>query len=369
MTTARPGGRRARGLDRAAAASRQGEPAWRHWTNPYRPIEILDAEQVEAIHRASMKILSETGLRVLSEEAREIYARAGAIVCEDAILRFDPEQILELIAAAPSEVSLAARNPDRSVVAGGRNLAVCTTGGAPNISDLDGGRRAGTLAAFEDLCRLAQSFDVIHMVGPLVEAQDVDPRFRHLQTTRSVVTLTDKVPFVYFRGSQAVADAFEIIRLSHGLTAAEFRDTPVCYSVANSNSPLQLDHLMCRGIIDAAKAGQMMILTPFTLAGAMAPVTLAGALALQNAEALAGLALAQIVHPGAPVCYGSFTSNVDMRSGSPARRTPRPPTKRRCRSGARSWAAATSCCTARAGSKAASPPRRRSSSSTSKCCR
>ncbi|MEM9442987.1 MAG: trimethylamine methyltransferase family protein, partial [Pseudomonadota bacterium] len=132
----------------------------------------------------------------------------------------------------------------------------------------------------------------------------------------------DKVPFVFFRGTEAVADAFEIIRIALGLSDDEFRNTPCCYSVANSNSPLQLDLLMCRGIIDAAQAGQLMVLTPFTLAGAMAPVTLAGALVLQNAEALAGLALAQIVRPGAPVCYGSFTSNVDMKSGSPAFGTP-----------------------------------------------
>ena len=140
--------------------------------------------------------------------------------------------------------------------------------------------------------------------------------------TRSEVTLTDKIPFVYFRGAEAVADAFEIIRLACGLKEDEFRNTAVCFAVANSNSPLQLDRLMCRGIIDAARAGQLMVLTPFTLAGAMAPVTLAGALVLQNAEALAGLALAQLVRPGAPVCYGSFTSNVDMRTGSPAFGTP-----------------------------------------------
>ena len=130
------------------------------------------------------------------------------------------------------------------------------------------------------------------------------------------------MPFVFFRGTEAVADAYEIIRIANGLSEDEFTSSAYSYSVANSNSPLQLDHLMCRGIIDAARAGQMMLLTPFTLAGAMAPITLPGALVLQNAEALAGLALAQIVKPGAPVCYGSFTSNVDMRTGSPAFGTP-----------------------------------------------
>ena len=61
---------------------------------------------------------------------------------------------------------------------------------------------------------------------------------------KSVVTQTDKVPFVFFRGTEAVADAYEIIRIANGLTQEEFENTPVCYSVANSNSPLQLDLLM-----------------------------------------------------------------------------------------------------------------------------
>lgn len=243
-------------------------------------------------------------------------------VSAEGVVRFDPDALMALIALAPSEVSLTARGANRDVSIGGSKVGVCTTGGTPNFSDLEGGRRPGTLALLDDFCRLAQSFDVIHIIGPFVEPQDIPANLRHLLMTRSVLKMTDKVPFVFFRGTQAVADAYEIIRIANGMSREEFTATPCCYSVANSNSPLQLDLLMCRGIIDAAKAGQLMVLTPFTLAGAMAPVTLAGALVMQNAEALAGIALAQIVRPAAPVCYGSFTSNVDMRTGSPAFGTP-----------------------------------------------
>lgn len=322
MSARRSGGRSARVARRQSAAKAQFDAAWRQWKNPYPPIEQFSADEIEAIHLASLTVLSETGIRVLSPEAREIYAGTAMQIVDDDVVRFDPDHLLALIDKAPGEVTLYGRGPDRNATIGGPHVAVCTTGGTPNFSDLDGGRRPGTLASLENFCRLAQSFDVIHMIGPFVEPQDVPTNVRHLSMTRSVVTLTDKIPFVFFRGTEAVADAYEIIRISHGLTPEEFRNTPVCYSVANSNSPLQLDHLMCKGIIDAAKAGQMMVLTPFTLAGAMAPVTLAGALVLQNAEALAGLALAQIVRPGAPVCYGSFTSNVDMKTGSPAFGTP-----------------------------------------------
>ena len=322
MSGRRSGGRAGRNARRQSKAVDIFDKAWRQWRNPYRPIEQFSADQIEAIHQASLDVLANTGIKVLSPEARDYYRQAGMSLKADEIVCFDPDLLLDLIGKAPSQVKLFGRGKDRDITIGGHLVGVCTTGGTPNFSDLDGGRRPGSLETLDCFCRMAQRFDVIHMIGPFVEAQDVSPNIRHLEMTRSVAVLTDKVPFVYFRGTEAVADAYEILRLSHGLSEEAFRDRPVSYSVANSNSPLQLDILMCRGIVDAANAGQLMVLTPFTLAGAMAPVTLPGALVLQNAEALAGIALAQIVRPGAPVCYGSFTSNVDMKTGSPAFGTP-----------------------------------------------
>ena len=323
MSNRRSGGRQGRAAARASStAVKTFDRAWRQWVNPYQPVEQFSEDQIEAIHLASLRVLSETGINVHNPEARQLYARAGHTVSVDNVVKFDPDLVLELVALAPSSITLYGRGEDREITVGGRHVGISTTGGTPNFSDLDNGRQPGTLAKLDDFCKLAQAFDVIHLIGPFVEPQDIPTNIRHLAMTKSVITHTDKVPFVFFRGTQAVADAFEIMRLVHGLTHEEFVEKPVCYSVANSNSPLQLDHLMCRGIIDAARAGQMMILTPFTLAGAMAPVTLPGALVMQNAEALAGLSLAQIARPGAPVSYGSFTSNVDMRTGSPAFGTP-----------------------------------------------
>lgn len=322
MNSQRSGGRRGRSAKRANAAAMHFDAAWRHWRNPYPPVEQFSADEIEMIHDASLRVLSDIGIKVLSDEARARYVGAGMTADDDEVIHFDPDLVMDLIARAPAQVTLKGRGTSREVTIGGRNVGICTTGGTPNFSDIKGGRRPGTLAALDDLCRVAQSFDVIHMIGPFVEAQDVPPNVRHYAMTKSVLTLTDKVPFVFFRGTEAVADAYEMLRIVHGLTPEEFADTPVSYSVANSNSPLMLDLLMCRGIIDAARAGQLMVLTPFTLAGAMAPVTLPGALVQQNAEALAGICLSQIVRPGAPVCYGSFTSNVDMKSGAPAFGTP-----------------------------------------------
>ena len=322
MSGQRIGGRKGRIAKRQSEAVLQFDRAWRQWVNPYPPVEQFSADEIEALHLASLRVLSETGIRVLSASAREHYVKGGMTACDDEVIRFDPDRVMELIGMAPISVTLRSRSKDRDVIIGGRNVGITTSAGSPNCSDLQGGRRPGTQADYDNFCRASQAFDVIHVIGPMVEPQDVAPNLRHLGMARSVLMLTEKIPFVYFRGRQAIADSYEILRIAHGLTHEQFLNTPTCYSVANSNSPLQLDELMCRGIIDSARAGQMMVLTPFTLAGAMAPVTIAGALVMQNAEALAGLCLSQIVRPGAPVCYGSFTSNVDMKSGAPAFGTP-----------------------------------------------
>jgi trimethylamine--corrinoid protein Co-methyltransferase len=134
--------------------------------------------------------------------------------------------------------------------------------------------------------------------------------------------LGDKPMFVYARGREQVAQSFEMIRLGFNLSEAEFTDGVWACTVINSNSPRMLDNPMAQGLIDFARAGQMSIITPFCLAGAMAPITVAGALTLQHAEALAGITLSQLAAAGAPISYGGFSSNVDMKSGSPAFGTP-----------------------------------------------
>ena len=132
----------------------------------------------------------------------------------------------------------------------------------------------------------------------------------------------DKPVSVYARGRKQIQQSFEMIQLALGLSADDFAGAAWATGVINSNSPRLLDKPMAQGIIDFARAGQISIITPFCLAGAMAPVTVAGALTLQHAEAMAGITLAQLANPGAPVSYGGFSSNVDMKSGSPAFGTP-----------------------------------------------
>ncbi len=296
---------------------------YRHLRNPFEPLKVFSEDQVAAMHDAALVLLETQGMKVLSADARKVYRQAGAEVDEATLMvRIDRGLVAASLATAPREITLHSMNPEHHVPLADRHVAFAPTSGPPNIMDTAGGRRAGTLEDFRNLIKLCQSFEVIHVLGGATEPQDVPVQIRHLEVTRSQLLLADKIPFVFSRGHGQVADNFELIRLAHNISAEQFRARPYTYTVINTNSPLQLDIPMADGIIDFAAAGQVLIITPFTLAGAMAPVTIAGALTLAHAEALAGLVLAQIVRPGAPIVYGSFTSNVDMKSGSPAFGTP-----------------------------------------------
>ena len=296
---------------------------YRHLVNPLLRQPAFSSDRVEAIHDTALRVVEELGLKVLNGEARRLFKEAGASVDETTFMvRLDRDLVKSALASAPSLFTLHGGNPDRDVKLGGDHIAFVCVGGPPHVSDLDRGKRNGTLEDCRNIIRLNQHFDVIHLQSPNVEAQDVPLNLRHLATTESQLTLSDKPLFIYSRGTPQVRDSFEMVRLARDLSQAEFNAHPHCYTVINTNSPRQLDIPMCQGIIDFARAGQVSVITPFTLSGAMAPVTIPGALTLQHAEALAGIALSQIARPGAPVVYGSFTSNVDMKSGSPAFGTP-----------------------------------------------
>ena len=297
---------------------------WRAVTSPYPPIEVLDPDGMQAIHDASMEILSGTGMDFLHPEAIAILGRHGAVVDGDGPrVRSDPDLVMEWVGRAPSEFTLHARNPERNVAIGGRNVVFLSVASAPNVSDLDRGRRPGGFAEFQDLVRLGQFFNVVHSFGGYpVEPQDIAPGVRHLHALSSFVTLSDKTWHAYSLGARRILDAIEIARIARGIDLDTLRRQPSIHTIVNTSSPLRLDGPMIEGMIEMLRHGQVVVITPFTLAGAMAPATVGGALALQNAEALAGIAFGQMVAPGSPMIYGGFTSNVDMKSGAPAFGTP-----------------------------------------------
>ncbi len=292
--------------------------------NPYQPFNIISDDQVESLHQTSLKALSEIGINFLCEESRDILKNAGADVKPgDARVRFDPALIEETIKTVPERFTGHARNPAHNLVYGDNYTAFCMVASPPNATDLDNGRRQGN---FEDYCnfiRLGQSLNIVHQIaGYPVEPTDIEPPIRHLVAEQAAIKLSDKVGFGYSLNRQRIRDSIEMVRISRGISSDQMQTEPSIFTVVNANSPLQYDLAMLGGIIEMARMNQPVVVTPFTLAGAMAPVTVAGALVQQNAEALAGIAFSQMVSPGAPVMYGGFTSNVDMRTGSPAFGTP-----------------------------------------------
>lgn len=297
---------------------------WRRLTNPFRPVEILSADQLESIHRASLRILAEIGLEVLGDRALDLLAGAGATIDRaERRVRLEPGLVEARIATAPGSFRLHARNPDRLIEIGGRHLAFTSVGGPAFVSDLDRGRRPGNWADLVDYVRLIGALDVIHQEagGPL-EATDLPVTTRHLDLYRLLATTLDKTWQCVGFGRTPVDDAIEIAALARGVDRDALVAEPSLMTVINSNSPLRLDGPMSDGLIEMSIHGQAVVATPFTLAGAMSPATIAGALAEQNAEALFMVVLTQLARPGAPVVYGGFTSNVDMRTGSPAFGTP-----------------------------------------------
>ena len=327
VTAPRTSNTRRGGRRRSAATSAENLFPQKPFCQPrhiYAPIEAVSADELEAIHEASLTVLEDIGLDFLHDEARALLKAAGADVDPSSNrVRLDRKMVGELIALAPSSFTVHARNPAHNLVFGEDRITFSCVVSAPNAYDRVRGRRPGNQADYRDFLKLAQFFNIIHCVlGYPVEPVDLHPSIRHLDCIADMVRLTDKVFHIYSLGKERNQDGLEITRIAMGLSEEEFTRTPCVTSVINTSSPLRLDTPMLQGLIEMARAGQVSIITPFTLAGAMAPVTVAGALVLQNAEALAAIAFSQVVRPGAPVVYGGFTSNVDMKSGSPAFGTP-----------------------------------------------
>ena len=320
---ARRGARRAR-EDRTDSTPEIAQQPFYFTRSPFAPLEPLSADQLEAIHQASMTILEQTGVEVNSEKARRLYKQAGAEVDEASqIVKLSEDLVTSLLETAPAEFVLTPSNAARALTIGGNHIHFGMVSGAPNVHCALKGRRPGNFADYQNLIKLGQSFNVIHFFGNQTLApNDLPVNTRHLDTTFVNLTCADKVFLTMSIGATRVRDTTNMLAIARGLTLDQLAASPSCITNVNINSPRKFDTEMSDALITLAELGQAVVVTPFTLMGAMAPVTLAGALAQQNAEALLGICLTQIVRKGAPVVYGGFTSNVDMKSGAPAFGTP-----------------------------------------------
>ncbi len=317
--------RRGRSRERRATAKSAVEQApFGQVRNPYAPMTVISDDEVEAIHRASLRVLRDNGVEFQLPRAVEILREAGATVGEDGKrVHFDPALVEEKLKTVPRRFTLHGRSSHRDLEFGGNSAIWGSVGSAPNVSDRERGRVTGNFEDYQNLIRLSHALNAVHaLAGYPVEPVDLPVRTRHLHAVAASVTLTDKPVYGYSIGRERMADAIEIVRIARGIGRDDLLRQPSIHTVVNSNSPLIYDGGLLEGALVMAELNQPVVYTPFTLSGAMAPVRMAGALVLQNAEALAGIVFSQCVNPGAPAVYGSFTSNVDMKSGSPAFGTP-----------------------------------------------
>ncbi len=321
--------KRRRSGGRAGSAERRGSAAieqmpWAPPINTDRPIEPLDEAGVEAIHNGAMRILEEIGIEFLNPEALEVLRGSGGCTIDGENVRMGRDFVMEMIAKAPDQWTITPRNPERQITMGGGHLNFGNVSSPPSYWDMEIAKKVtGTREMCQNLLKLSQYFNCIHFVGGYpVEPQDIHASIRHLDVLYDKLTLTDKVAHAYCLGKERVEDVMEMVRIAGGHTDAEFETGPKMYTNINSTSPLKHDYPMLDGWMRLARRNQGLVVTPFTLAGAMAPVTMSGAVAQSLAEGLVAVVLAQIIRPGACCAIGTFTSNVDMKSGAPAFGTP-----------------------------------------------
>lgn len=281
--------------------------------------EILDEAALDELDRGWRRIVAELGIDFLHDEALDVLQSAGQEV-DGQVVRFDPDWILEQVAKAPHEFEVQARNPERTVTIGGKNMVFASVYGPPFVREgLE--RRDATYEDFKNLIKLTQSFPQLDSPGGTIcEPNDRPLDSRHLDMVYALLTLSDKPIMGSVTSGANARDSIAMAEMVFGRESIE--ETPGLISLINVNSPLRYDDRMLGALLEYAKANQALIITPFLLMGAMSPVSVVSALAQQMAEALAGIALVQTIRPGCPVVFGSFLSNTDMQSGSPSFGTP-----------------------------------------------
>ncbi|MEZ4557212.1 MAG: trimethylamine methyltransferase family protein [Caldilineaceae bacterium] len=276
--------------------------------------EVATPADLQRIHDMSMRVLNELGIAFYDAEALEILAGHGARV-EGDIAFFDEALVMEYVQKAPAEFTQQARNPANNIILGGNRSVFAPVYGPPFVQDKERGRRQATLEDFRNFVKLAYMSPYLHHSGgTVVEPNDEPVPTRHLDMVYTHARYSDKAFMGSVTDPANAADSVAMAEIVFGKES--IRETPALLSLINVSSPRRYDDRMLGCVKVYAKARQALLITPFLMAGAMSPASLAGTMALQNAEALAGIALAQMITPGLPVIYGSFMTNLDLQSGA-----------------------------------------------------
>ena len=275
--------------------------------------EILTKTQLEKVHATSLRILEQIGVDFGDLPALEVLKKGGAKIDGQRVF-FPPGLVEEQIKKPPAEFTLHARNPEHDIVIGGSNTVFAPGYGAPFVTDLENGRRKSTLKDFENFVKLTgASANQDLLSGTVVEPNDVPAEIRHLHMLHTSIKYSDKCFMGSTMGARAARESLQMAAILYG-SRAELMSRPVIFGIVGALTPLKYDARMLEALMTYAAAGQPQIIASLAIAGATGPVTMAGTLALQNAEVMAGIVLAQLVHEGTPVIYGGVSSNAEMRN-------------------------------------------------------
>lgn len=281
--------------------------------------EFLAPEAVTQIHQTTVRLLENVGVDFPHPEAVALFKRHG-VKTAGTLVYLTEAQLLQALATAPRQFTIHARNPAHDVTVGGGRTVFAPAYGAPFLVDAVEGKRAPTLADYHALVKLAHALPNQDLSGHLlVEPGGVDADAAHVQMLYAHIVHSDKAFIGNSAGQRGAQLTLEMARILFG---EELQRQAVCVSLINSLTPLRYSTEMLAALIEYAQARQPVIIAASAMAGSTAPVTLAGVLALQSAELLAGVALTQLISPGAPVIFGSTSTNIDMRSGALALGSP-----------------------------------------------
>ncbi len=321
-------GRRGGGRDAKRAARLGSQTVASPYISRRLPyVDLLDEEGLALIEENAEVILSELGCEFRDDpEALEIWKAAGAEVTGE-LVRMPRGMCRQLIQNhAPREFVHQARNPARSTTIGGRRTVFAPTAGPPFVRCLDKGRRYGTIEDFNNFAKLTQASPWLHSSATaMCEPVDLPVNKRHFDMFYGNARHTDKPFFSAVSAPSRSDDCIEMAKILFGerWINPETGEPNTCLmGVMNGNSPLTFDATMLGAAKALARSNQGVLVTPFIMAGAMAPTGLAGAIAVTLAEAMAGMAFLQLVKPGAPVIFGSFVTTLSMQSGAPTYGTP-----------------------------------------------
>jgi trimethylamine--corrinoid protein Co-methyltransferase len=320
------GGRRGRGGAEARRAKRRGGGVQqlKQIVRKLPNYEVLSTEALEIIEGNADIVLEEVGIDFRGDpEVLALWREAGADVKGERI-HFPKGLCRKLVMDhAPKSFTQHARNPERSVEIGGKHTVFAPVYGPPFVRTLEDGRRYGTIEDFRNFVKLAYMTPAMHHSGGTVcEPVDVPVNKRHLDMVYAHLKLSDKPIMGSVTAPERAQDTVDMLKIVFG---DEFVDrNTVCTSLINANSPMVWDETMLGALKVYARNNQAVITTPFILSGAMSPCTVAGTMTQTLAEALCGMATAQLVRRGAPVILGSFASSMSMQSGAPTFGTPEP---------------------------------------------